>query len=171
MKRLGLVCLAALFWLATVAQAEDPAPPPLGVGDSLPELTLEDQHGEQRVVDVSTRLILFSRDMDGGDVLKTGLADLPEEALPSAGAVYVSDISGMPSLIARMFALPRMRGRPYAMLLDRTGETTALLPDVPGRATLIHLDALQITALEHFETAEEVRARVLELAPAPAARP
>lgn len=160
-----------VVWVAAPAFADEP-PPPLVVGDSLPPLTLEDQHGEERSVDASTRAILFSRDMDGGDILKAGLADLPEGTLEEAQAVYVSDISGMPRLIARMFALPRMRRRPYPMLLDRTGETTALLPDVPGRATLIHLEELRIDSLEHLETAEDVRARVLALTQsAPEPRP
>lgn len=170
---LSWLLLAWLLAMASipVARAEDDAPPPLGVGDALPELALEDQHGVQRSVDASTRVILFSRDMDGGDILKAGLAELPEGTLESAGAVYVSDISGMPGLVARLFALPRMRRRPYPMLLDRTGESTALLPDVAGQATLIHLDALQIEALEHLETPEDVQSSVLGLVPASAQQP
>lgn len=157
-------CWLALA-LAMPALADEPEPSPLGLGDTLPELVLEDQHGEQRSVDASTRLILFSRDMDGGDLLKSALAELPEGTLDAADAAYVSDISGMPRLIARMFALPRMRKRPYPMLLDRTGESTALLPDEPGRATLIYVDALRIEAIEHLDTAEAVKASVLGLAP------
>jgi len=157
------VVLALLLGLVlpAVARAADPPPEPLGVGDTLPELPLTDQHGAQHVVDASVKIILFSRDMDGGDILKSALADLPEGSLDAAGAVYVSDISGMPSFVARLFALPRMRRRPYPMLLDRTGEVTVLLPDEPGRATLIHLDALQITEVEHLETPEAVRARLV----------
>jgi hypothetical protein len=163
--------IAAIAWLLPVlamgapALADDPAPPPLRVGDTIPELTLQDQHGAQRVVDASARVILFSRDMDGGDVLKTALEDLPEGTLEERGIVYVSDISGMPGIIARLFAVPSMRRRPYPMLLDRTGEATALLPDEPGEATLIHLDALRITRIEHFDDADAARERILSLEP------
>jgi hypothetical protein len=169
-ERAAIAWLVLVLALAAPALADDPAPP-LRVGDTLPELTLQDQHGAQRVVDATARVILFSRDMDGGDVLKTALEDLPEGTLEERSVVYVSDISGMPGIIARLFAVPSMRRRPYPMLLDRTGEATALLPDQPGQATMIHLDALRITRIEHFDDAEAARTRILSLetpgAPAP----
>jgi len=170
MRRRLLACLGlGLVLVTSRGWAADPAPTPLRPGDVMPALTLEDQHGAQHVVDAAVRVILFSRDMDGGEILKTALADLPPGALEAAGAVYVSDISGMPGFVVRLFALPRMRRRPYAMLLDRTGEATALLPDEPGHATLIHLQVLQIEGVEHFATSDALRERLLELGtPAPA---
>ena len=114
------------------------------VGDAIEPFTLADQHGEDRTVDASVKVILFSRDMDGGDFLKRGLADVAPGYLDGKKAVYVADISGMPGLIARMFAIPAMRDRPYSMLLDRDGETTKRLPDVEGQATLIFLERLSV---------------------------
>ena len=71
--------------------------------------------------------------------------------------MYVADISGMPGLVARMFAVPSMRKRPYPMLLDRDGEITARLPDVEGSATLIFCDDLQVTRVLHLTQSSEVR--------------
>jgi len=166
---LGLATLVAVVGLAAggfapAARADDEGPPPLRVGDTMPELRLEDQHGAARVVDAATRAILFSRDMDGGDLLKSALEALPEGTLDRAPVVYVADISGMPGLVTRLFALPSMRRRPYPMLLDRTGEATELLPDVEGRATVIHLEDLRITQVEHLDRPEAVRARIAALA-------
>lgn len=134
---------------------------PYAVGDAIEPFTLEDQHGEGHSVDASVKAILFSRDMDGGDLLKQGLADAPPGYLEEKGAVYVADISGMPGLIARIFAIPAMRDRPYPMLLDRDGETTARLPSAEGRATVVFLDRLTITRIVHAEEAADVR-RALE---------
>jgi len=153
-----VLLLASLSPYATAAEPES-----LGVGDSLPEFSLEDQFGVLQVVDASVRVVLFSRDMEGGELLKTGLEHLPEGALSAAQIVYVSDISGMPRLIARMFAFPKMRKRAYPMLLDRTGEWTALLPGTPGRATFIHLDRLQIREIEELSSADTVQRRIDEL--------
>ena len=130
---------------------------PFGARDRLPPISLEDQHDQTRAIGPSTRIILFSRDMDGGKLLRTALEGAPEGHLASRNVVYVSDISGMPSLVATMFAVPSMRGRPYPMLLDRTGEATARLPDVEGKATLIFLSDLEIERVEHADDAEEVR--------------
>ena len=122
-----------------------------GVGSTLPARSLEDQHGEVRSIDRGTRFVLFSRDMDGGDVIEEALSDAPEGFLEARGAVFVADISRMPSLVTRLFALPSMRRRPYPMLLDRTGDATADLPAEKGRATLIRLEALRVAAVTSFD--------------------
>jgi hypothetical protein len=72
----------------------------------------------------------------------------------------------MPKLVARLFAVPSMRRRPYPMLLDRTGEATARLPDVEEQATLLFLDELRIERIEHVDSADGVRA-LLGLEPLP----
>ena len=130
---------------------------PYAVGDRLTGFTLENQHDETGRVDASTKVILFSRDMDGGKLIKEALEDVPQEELDVRGAVYVSDISGMPRLVARLFAVPSIRKRPYAMLLDREGDVTARLPDTEGEATLIFLSELEIDRIEHASSAEAVR--------------
>ncbi|MCA9501519.1 MAG: hypothetical protein H6748_04610 [Spirochaetaceae bacterium] len=151
-RRLALVSALALGLFASSA-AGDTA----GVGEVLSPIALEDQHGVLHQIDDSTRVVLFSRDMDGGRLLKAALAEVPASALTERGAVYVSDISGMPRPVATLFALPGMRRRPYPMLLDRDGEVTRVLPDVEGRATLLFLVGLRITRVEHVDSAEAVR--------------
>lgn len=136
---------------------------PYDVGDAIAPFTLEDQHGRSLAVDASVKVILFSREMKGGDVLKQGLAGVEPGYLEGKGAVYVADISRMPGLIARMFAIPAMRDRPYSMLLDRDGETTARLPGAEGQATLIFLDRLTVQRIVHVADAPVVR-RELERA-------
>ena len=130
---------------------------PYAVGDAIEPFSLEDQHGEKRSVDASVRVILFSRDMQGGDLLKQGLADVYPGYLGAKQAVYVADISRMPGLVATLFAIPAMRDRPYAMLLDRDGKTTARLPGAEGQATLIFLDGLSVGRIVHVAQAPDVR--------------
>jgi hypothetical protein len=144
--------ILGLLLMTGLAQADF-----LAVGSRLEPFSLQDQHAVEQTVDEKTRLILFSRDMEGGKLLKEALSEVEAETLALRGAVYVADISGMPKLVARLFALPSMRKRPYPMLLDRDGSTTASLPDVEGSATLIFLEQLEIVRIEHVETAEDVR--------------
>lgn len=154
---LVLFAVAAAAAAAMAADERAEVGPPYAVGDTLAEIRLEDQHEEERAVDASTRLVLFSRDMDGGELLRDALEDTEEGFLEARNAVYLSDISGMPKLVARLFALPSMRRRPYPMLLDRTGEATARIPDVEEKATLLFLDELRIERIEHVESVDAVR--------------
>jgi hypothetical protein len=133
---------------------------PYAAGDRLTGFTLENQHDETGRVDASTKVILFSRDMDGGKLIKEALEDVPQEELDGRGAVYVSDISGMPGFVAKMFAVPSMRKRPYALALDRDGEVTARIPDVEEKATLVFLQKLTVERIVHASTPVEVRAEL-----------
>ena len=160
-RRLLVWALALSVMLMTNAAFAQP----YAVGDAIEAFTLEDQHGESRAVDASVKVILFSRNMEGGDVLKQGLADVEPDYLNGKQAVYVADISRMPGLIATMFAIPAMRNRPYSMLLDRDGKTTARLPDAEGQATLIFLDGLTVERIVQVTEPPAVR-RELESAPA-----
>jgi hypothetical protein len=149
----------------SAAAASDPLPASnwIGVGDTIPTFTLDDQHGVTREVGHSVRAIVFSRDMDGGDFIKQTLKDKDGAYLADRELVYVADISGMPALVTRMFALPSMRRRSYPLLLDRDGTRTAELPDVAGEATLIRLDALRVTGIQHFDSAEKLAEALAKL--------
>jgi hypothetical protein len=137
------------------------APPaagePLTVGDALPALTLEDQHGQERAIDAGVRHVLFARDMDGGGVLKDALSEGGAELLAATGSVYVADVSRMPGLVRRMFVLPSLRRRGYPILLDSDGTATVDFPGQKERATLIELDALRITRVRQFSDKAALR--------------
>lgn len=159
------IAMRAALVLAALAAAAGATP--LAPGMALPPLTLADQHGVAATLGSDTRVILFTRDMDAGDVAKAALAD-HAALLDAPRAVYVADISRMPSLVAKLFALPAMRQRPYRLLLDREGKVTADWPAREGAVTVLRLDGGTITAVEYVTTPEAVRAA---LAPATAPQP
>jgi hypothetical protein len=146
------ICLVAVAACLGSAQADEP----YIVGDQMTEIALEDQHGVTARVDGDTRHVLFTRDMDAGDVVKSALADNGAALLEIGDTVYVADISGMPSLVRRIFALPKMRKREYSMLLDIDGEATRRIPADSGSATLIGLDAMKITSVRYFADTDEL---------------
>jgi hypothetical protein len=102
--------------------------------------------------------------MEAGDRVEEALEDSTGEELQERGVAYLADISGMPKLVARLFALPAMRRRAYPMWLDRDGAATADLPAEPGKVTILRLQALRVTEVSFLDSAEAVRAA---LAPAP----
>jgi len=148
--------LSAIFIALLSACTSVPPPPQQGVGSLLPETTIEDQHGNVHSIDDSVRLVLMSRDMDGGRIVREALEQTGPEALEQAAAVYISDISGMPGLIQRSMAIPAMRKRPYPMLLDRTGDFTAAFPAEPGKATLLVVDRRRVSEIRFAGEVVEV---------------
>jgi hypothetical protein len=138
----------ALLAAATTVAAK---PDPLAVGDAIEPFELPDQHETTHAVDAGVKVLLLSRDMDGGGVVREALARQGGAAaafLAERGALYVADVSRMPGLVRRVIAIPRMRGRPYPVLLDQAGTTTARLPSEEGKASVLWLDGLHLVRIE-----------------------
>lgn len=158
----GAIALALLLGTFGAAAEEPEEPAVVGVGAVLPAVTLEDQHGVAHAVDGSVRALLFSRDMDGGGVIRSlldpdALGEPPAAFLDRHAALCVADVHRMPGLVRRIIAKPRMRKRPYPLLLDEEGDATASWPSQPGHATLIRLDGLRVVEILHTRSPEELR--------------
>jgi hypothetical protein len=148
--RIGLLALTLL--LAGAALAE------LGPGDPLPEVSLQDQHGATHTIGADTRLLLFAADRPASDLINGYLKAQPGDFLSSRQAAYVADVSTMPGLITRLVALPRMRERPYRILLVDDATRVAFLPRRAGMVTLIHLDAGTVANVRFLSDAEQLAA-------------
>ena len=144
--------------LALVSAAAPGIAAPLTEGARMPPLTLADQHDVDGAVSADTRSVVFSRDMQAAKVVRDALGDHPAPLLDAARAVIIADISRMPSLITKLFALPAMRKRPFRMLLDRDGKVTADFPSARGKVTVFDLRAFTIERVEYVESADELRA-------------
>ena len=126
-------------------------------GGAVPPLALEDQHGVRGGTGPDVRIIVLSRDMAAGDVVKDGFSGMDQAALDLRGAIYVADISGMPSMIASMFAIPRMRDRSYRVFLDRDGAGTRDFPYTEGRPTVVFVESGKVARIAQPASGDELR--------------
>lgn len=122
---------------------------PILPGGVLPALALEDQHGRMVSTSASTRLVLFAADKAASDLINEVLAARPAGVLDGLGAVYFADISAMPALVTRMFALPALREMPFAVGLGREASQLADLPRQKGAATVVRLVDGKVASIEY----------------------
>lgn len=127
----------------------------VSTGDHLASFSLKDQHEQLVELNKETRYLLFSRDMQGGDIIQSALESLANNT--PHNLLYVADISGMPSLIAKFIAIPQLKSLPFAIALDRDGEATKALPTETDKASLVRLDGMEVISVEYFETSEDLR--------------
>jgi NADPH-dependent ferric siderophore reductase len=68
------------------------------------------------------------------------------------GAVYVADVSSMPAIITRLFALPKMRERPYRIMLADSTDSVSFLPRQPHAVTVIRLRDNKLASIDYVST-------------------
>lgn len=151
-SRLHLATLTLLFALPVASLAA-----PYGVGSPPPALSLEDQHGRQVSVMPETRIILFAADKAASDLANEVLGNEKEGVLARLQAVYLADISGMPALVTKLFALPAMRALPFSIGLAREAGLLADLPRQKGAVTVMRLADGKVGKVEHAADATQLK--------------
>jgi hypothetical protein len=130
---------------------------PLAVDSEIANLQIKDQHEALKTIDSSVKTILFASDKKTSDMLRDYLLPLSEKenVLEKNAAVYVADISGMPSLISKFIALPKMKKYPFSiLLLDDTNKDNFTKED--GKIIVYSLEAGKVTKIEKISTNEEL---------------
>lgn len=150
----GIVLALASFW----AQA-------LEVGERLAPWTLLDQHEQAYSLSEETRILLVARSMDGARLVEAALKTRPQGYLEVRRAAFVADISRMPSLIARLFAIPAMRDYPYRVLLDRNARVASRYPGDPAKVLWLDLEQGRLRAMHEFGDAEALVSALERVAP------
>ena len=106
---------------ATCAQAVE-------VGERLAPWTLLDQFDQPYSLDDELQVLLVARSMAGAKLLAAALDQQPKGYLEARKAVFLADISRMPSVIATAFAVPAMRDYNYRVMLDRDARIAPRYP-------------------------------------------
>ena len=127
----------------------------LSVGSDVSQIKIKNQFDAINPISAETKTILFASDKATSDILKEYLLSKEGDILSKNNALYVADISGMPSLISKFIALPKMKKYPFSvMLLDDTNKD--FFGKEEGKIIVYSLDNLKITEMKSISTAKEL---------------
>jgi len=87
------------------------------IGKELAPFTIKDQFDKEYSLDASTKKVIFAFSNITGQLIKGFMASQKPDYLTSRNILYIADISGMPSIISKMFAIPSMKDDIYPILL------------------------------------------------------
>jgi hypothetical protein len=161
-----LAVVLALFVASGCSSS--PAVLPLAIGSQVDFNLLEDQRGNPFTHQDAMTTVLFVDSMKGNSLIRDTLKDVDVTCMSEGRVVYLADISGMPSLISTLIAVPRMRDYPYPVWLDRNGLATAALPVQEDAVTVLTLKQSAIVAVDHLREPAQLFQRLLkECGPAP----
>jgi hypothetical protein len=154
----NLCTLRSIFFAALLLFGHGTTAGELAPGERFPTLSLPDQHGQVHAIGEVTEIILFAADRPASDLLNGFLKAQVDGFLESRNAEYIADISTMPSIITRLVALPRMRDRPYRIMLVEDPAQTAFLPRQEGAVTIVRLTDLRVESVEFAADTETLAA-------------
>lgn len=147
MKRMSwLVLLLAIG--GSTGCASNASVQPLSIGQQVDFSLLEDQRGNAFAHQQDMKLVLYVDGMKAKNLVRDAFVDIDQSCLSEGRVVYLADISGMPSLISSLIAIPRMRNYPYPIWLDRTGLATDALPVQDDAVTVLTLEQQAVKAVD-----------------------
>lgn len=155
MKRWILLCLVLLA--AAVQAVEN--------GERLVPWTLNDQFDRSYALDEQLRVLLVARSMAGSKLLGAALEGRPQGYLEARHALFVADISRMPSLVGKLFAIPKMRDYSYRVLLDREAQVVPQYAAPEDGVLWLQLDHGVLRGRKVFTDAAALRAALEQVVP------
>jgi len=127
------VAFAALLMVSLQVQAA-----------ALTALQLEDQWEKPQAVDSSLKWVVLGQSKDNGNWVKATFNKHKVTDPKSLDMVYVADISAMPGLITKLFALPKMRDYSFPIALVTEEEMIAAWPKEEDTLMVYQVSGLEI---------------------------
>ena len=166
MKKLVLGLVTALFFLGCSSNDDSFSniEPQLVKGKSLQQLKLNDQFEKTHTLTADTKKVIFAFSKDMGHLGNDFFSAQDEHYLENNHAVYVADISQVPSLIRSMFVLPGLKDYKHTVLLisDNTDSVRYKPKNNSEKIMIVDVDNFIITNIS-FEDTKEGLQKSLEL--------
>jgi hypothetical protein len=144
------ILFSVLLLAATFANA-------LNIGDATPTFDIKDQFEKAQKISPDSKTILVAGDKATGEILKEYLLAQEKGFLEANKANYVADISGMPSLISKWFAIPKMKKYPFSILLVDEEQTKSFTKK-EDNITVYTVTEGKVSDIKFIKTATELAA-------------
>lgn len=125
------------------------------VNDKIGNFSLPDQFDKIHMVNSEIKTIIVSFEKDTGKEVSDFLSSKEPDFLEKNSAVFIADISEMPSFVTKFFALPKMRDYKHKILLIYN-ENDGRFIHQDEKSTVYKLNKGVITSISYFSTAEEL---------------
>ena len=123
--------------------------------EKLRVFVLPDQFGAYHTVDRHTKTIIVSFEKDTGKDVNTFLASKDSNYLQQNSAVYIANISKMPTIITRLFAMPKLKRYKFTVLLVNS-EDDDRFSAKEEKITIYKLENSVVKKILYISSAKEI---------------
>ena len=141
---------SVLLFVATFANA-------LSIGDATPTFEIKDQFEKMHKISADTKTILVAESRGTSVIVREYLLSKDTNFLETNKTQYIADISGMPSLISKFIALPKMKKYPFSILLVDE-EQSKSFDTQDDKITVYTVTDGKVSDVKYIETTEELKA-------------
>jgi len=126
---------------------------------SVLSFTLPDQFDKAVTLTNNTKKVILVFAKATGHTVREFLKKQDKNYLPSKSALFVADVSGMPTIIRNTFALPDFRKSAYSVLLiyDEKIAKSYKNPQDEDKITILTLHNKKIVKIQTVTTEEELK--------------
>ena len=160
MKKIILLIVATLaFVLVGCSSKPTGIESVIKVGNTLKPFTLNDQFEKSHTLTPDTKKIIFVFAKKSGHTVREYFNTKPTDYLKKHHYVFVADVSGMPSIIYKMFAKSDLQEHKYPIWLIFDAKDSAKFVDEKNRDKImvVTLDDLKIKKVQFFDDVEGLK--------------
>ena len=117
----------------------------------------ESPHGKALKISNLTKTIIVSFEKDTGKLVNEYLNNKYPPYMFKHNAVFIADINEMPSIITKLFALPKMRKYKHTIYLHNTEEFAKFVPSKEEKITVIKLQNGKVKSISFISTEAELK--------------
>lgn len=120
----------------------------------------ETPQGRRMRVPNRTELIVVAFEKDTGKLVNEYLKSKDPYYMPKRHAIYIADISNMPTIITNIFALPKLRKYKHPIYLHFDDEFGDFVPSKEEQITIIRVKNKKVTGISYVTTMKELQAAI-----------
>ena len=126
-------------------------------GERLMPFALQDQFEQTARLTDTTKLVLVASSRAAAGIVDEAIKDQPKGYLEARHALYVADVSQMPSFITSWFLVPSMQSANYRILLDWDSSVAPDHLGQDGKVLWLQLNQREILEQQTFTSATALR--------------
>jgi len=134
------------------------------IGKKLKDFSLKNQFDKEFSLQENTKKVVFVFTKPTGHLVREYLLTKQQGFLEEKHILFIGDVSGMPSIIFKMFALPDFQKSKYSVLLIKNKEESKAFRNEEHKdeVMIIELDNKTVTGVKFISTKKDSKKDLIE---------